>query len=310
MSKTIIAVKHLYKSYKSLLAVNDLSFDVQEAICFGLLGPNGAGKTTTMKMLYNKANRDKHSDTSVEVFGHDPLTNELNIKAIAGVVPQDNNLDNELNVADNLRIYARLYGIHKKVADKRIGELLEFMELSEKKKSKISELSGGMKRRLIMARALISNPRLLILDEPTTGLDPQVRHVIWDKLRKLKKQGVTIMLTTHYMEEAFQICDQIVIMDHGVKVMEGKPAKLLGDNIEEYVLEIIHKKSFNSIKSKVDKKSMRIDTSHEVTLLYSDDMGKLRKLASHLSAGDFFLRQANLEDLFLKITGRNLNESQ
>lgn len=310
MSNIIIAVKHLYKSYKSLLAVNDLSFDVQEAICFGLLGPNGAGKTTTMKMLYNKANRDKHSDTSVEVFGHDPLTNELNIKAIAGVVPQDNNLDNELNVSDNLRIYARLYGIHKKVADKRIGELLEFMELSEKKKSKISELSGGMKRRLIMARALISNPRLLILDEPTTGLDPQVRHVIWDKLRKLKKQGVTIMLTTHYMEEAFQICDQIVIMDHGVKVMEGKPAKLLGDNIEEYVLEIIHKKSFNSIKSKVDKKSMRIDTSHEVTLLYSNDMNKLRKLASHLSAGDFFLRQANLEDLFLKITGRNLNESQ
>ena len=219
----VINVKNIYKAYNDVKAVNNLSFQVNPSTCFGLLGPNGAGKTTMMKMIYGKATRTKNPDSRIEVFGFDPEKDELKIKQISGVVPQDNNLDEELDVYLNLIVYSKFYHIPLKIAKERINYLLEFMELNDKKHAKIRELSGGMKRRLIIARALINNPKLLILDEPTTGLDPQVRHLIWDRLRYLIKNGTTILLTTHYMEEAFQICDKILIMDHGKKVMEGNP---------------------------------------------------------------------------------------
>ena len=201
--KIVISVKGITKSFGSYRAVDEVNFEVKEAECFGLLGPNGAGKTTTMKMLFGKSFPDRDGKGEIEVFGYTPEKNSLEIRALSGIVPQQDNLDQELNVRDNLKIYAKFYGIKESEACKRIEELLEFMELKEKADANVRTLSGGMQRRLTIARALLNNPKLIILDEPTTGLDPQVRHLIWNKLRELKEKGVTILLTTHYMEEAF-----------------------------------------------------------------------------------------------------------
>lgn len=311
MANNVIQVNQVCKSFSRLKAVDHLSFVVEEATCFGLLGPNGAGKTTMLKMIYAKALMDKDCGGSIRVFGFDPNKNELDIKALAGVVPQEDNLDEELNVTENLQIYARLYGIPKKTAAQRIENLLEFMDLSEKYKSPIDELSGGMKRRLVIARALINNPRLLILDEPTTGLDPQVRHLIWNKLMRLKKEGVTILLTTHYMEEAHQICDQIIIMDGGRKVMEGKPHELIEQKIEKYALQIINQQGAACLPGEQPPAGIaRREVSDQMVVYYSNDIQYLEGLAGCMKAGDFYIRQSNLEDLFLKATGRGLNEEQ
>ncbi|OHD53612.1 MAG: hypothetical protein A2Y33_06735 [Spirochaetes bacterium GWF1_51_8] len=306
----VIEVRNVSKSYPEIKAVNGLSFNVEESTCFGLLGPNGAGKTTMMKMIYGKARRDSDCDCGISIFGFDPLHHELEIKSICGVVPQENNLDAELNVWDNLYVFSKFYGIPSKIAKKRIDELLDFMELSERKKSKIDELSGGMKRRLTIARALINQPKLLILDEPTTGLDPQVRHLIWEKLRGLMKSGVTILITTHYMEEAFQICDSIIIMDKGAKMLEGKPAELLSSHVESYVLEVINPEASAKIKSEALDHDARMDDTLSVVFYYSNDLGLLKRLSEKLAPGDYMMRQSNLEDLFLKTTGRQLNDEQ
>ncbi len=234
----MIQVEHLFKTYKKSVAVSDLSFSVQAGVCFGFLGPNGAGKTTTMKILYNKARRDRHALSRVLVMGLDPEASELAIKSRLGVVAQENNLDSELNVRENLMIYARLHNMKRSRAEERVAELLAFMELTEKAAARTDSLSGGMKRRLVIARALMNKPDLLILDEPSTGLDPQVRHLIWEKLRQLKEQGVTILLTTHYMEEAFALCDEILIMDKGKNMLIGNPSALLHQHLEPYVLEM------------------------------------------------------------------------
>ena len=303
----IITVKNVHKSYGHIKAVNDLSFNVEQSTCFGFLGPNGAGKTTMMKILYGKAMRDTYNKSIVDVFGYDPTSNELNIKYLSGIVPQENNLDNELNVLQNLQVFAKFYGISKKKSFERIDYLLGFMELTDKKFVRINELSGGMKRRLIIARALLNNPRLLILDEPTTGLDPQVRHSIWDKLRQLQKQGITILLTTHYMEEAFQICDWILIMDKGKKILEGKPQTLLDSNMETYVLEVSNKKITEKIHITSD---LRKDESHEIAFYYSNNLNNLHSISQKLKPGEYYLRQSNLEDLFLKMTGRDLGKLQ
>ncbi len=309
-SKPIISVKNVNKTYDKLKAVDDLGFDVNPSTCFGFLGPNGAGKTTMLKIIYGKCIRDNHADDAVNIFGYDPRTNELDIKYLAGVVPQEDNLDQELNVFQNLYLYSKFYMLSKKEARDRIVYLLDFLELSSKSTGRIRELSGGMKRRLIIARALIHNPRLLILDEPTTGLDPQVRHLIWEKLRQLKKKGITILLTTHYMEEAFQICDTIIIMDKGRKILEGVPQELLNSNIEKYALEIQSKEAAASLTAKIDGDGIREDTTREPPVFYADQFDALKKLAEELESGTFYLRQSNLEDLFLKITGRTLNAYQ
>jgi lipooligosaccharide transport system ATP-binding protein len=310
MIEPIIQVAHIHKSYGSLKAVDDLNFSIKQSTCFGFLGPNGAGKTTVMKMMYGMACRDSDPSGTIDVFGLDPQTHELEVKFLSGVVPQENNLDEELNVWQNLLVYSKFYGMRRIQADFRIHELLDFFELGEKKKSKIRELSGGMKRRLVMARALLHTPKLLILDEPTTGLDPQVRHLIWEKLRHLMKQGLTILITTHYMEEAFQFCNTILIMDKGRTVMEGSPKTLLTENIESFVLEIHSDEASQTVRSLGGKSHFRIDNTHERPLIYSQDLESLQKYARNLDKGGYHIRQSNLEDLFLKLTGRELNADQ
>jgi lipooligosaccharide transport system ATP-binding protein len=310
MNPPIITVERLHKSYGDLKAVDDLNFSIGRAECFGFLGPNGAGKSTLMRILYGTAERELRPETKVDVFGFDPLRHELDIKFLSGVVPQENNLDEELNVTQNLLVYSKFYGMKRREAEERIASLLEFFELSDKRKSKIGELSGGMKRRLTIARALLHTPRLLILDEPTTGLDPQVRHLIWEKLRELKKEGLTVLITTHYMDEAFQLCDSILIMDKGRKVMEGHPQELLDWNIEHYILEIVSTTAAQSLSGTPVPDGVRVDQEHERPVYYSDEAHLLRRISKGLGHGEYHLREANLEDLFLKLTGRELNEQQ
>lgn len=310
MTQSVIVAEKVSKRFGSVRAVRELSFTVPAGSCFSLLGPNGAGKTTMMKMVYGKCMRDNSHGDRLEVFGYDPKYNELEIKYNSGVVPQSNNLDEELNVLQNLMIYSKFYNIAPAEARERIGYLLDFLELPEKSASKIKELSGGMKRRLVIARALINNPRLLILDEPTTGLDPQVRHLIWDKLIQLKKQGTTILLTTHYMEEAFRLSERVLIMNKGEKVMEGGPQGLLDDNIEKYVLEVNLEEGMEKLKSNSVLGRVRINNTNEITRLFSDDVESLKVLSDVLSPGEYHLREANLEDVFLKVTGGRLDASQ
>lgn len=298
-----IAVTHVNKTYAGgFQAVKDISFEVATGEFYGLLGPNGAGKSSLMRMLYNKTVR---TSGSIEVLGYDPASHELEIKFLSGIVPQDDNLDVDLDVATNLQVYAKFYGLETKAANARIDELLGFLELGDKRRAKIRELSGGMRRRLIIARSLLNDPKLLILDEPTTGLDPQVRHLIWDKLRQLKKQGLTLMLTTHYMEEAFQLCDRLSIVDHGLKVLEGRPIDLVKGNIEAYVLEIIQRDASAALS---DTGKARRETVQDRVLFFSDSAAELEAIAADLHAGDFYLRQSNLEDVFLKTTGRSLDD--
>jgi lipooligosaccharide transport system ATP-binding protein len=311
MKDIAIQVANLNKSYGSLKAVDCLGFEVEKAECFGFLGPNGAGKTTTMKVLYGKAEPDLTPGTVIDVFGCHPQRHPLRIKSFAGIVPQQDNLDAELNVSDNLYVYSRFYDIKSRDARRRIAELLEFMELQDKARVSIRELSGGMKRRLTIARALINRPKLLILDEPTTGLDPQVRHLIWNKIRELKESGVTVLLTTHYMEEAFQICDRIIIMDKGKKILEGNPRRLLSDHLEHYVMEIYGATPEQmAAYDRQDASGIRRESYQETMFVYSNDAEELSRLAEKLRIGDYHVRQANLEDLFLKVTGRGLNELQ
>ena len=311
MSSTVITVNNISKSFGEIRAVQNLSFSVESGICFGFLGPNGAGKTTVMKMLYAKCIRDNNSDSEVNIFGYDPVKDELAIKYLSGVVQQENNLDEELNVIQNLMIYSKFYDIPAKTAKKRIEYLLDFLELSEKAGSKIKELSGGMKRRLVIARALLNNPKLLILDEPTTGLDPQVRHLIWDKIRQLKKQQTTVLLTTHYMEEAFQLCDNLLIMHKGQNIMEGRPKELMKENMEKYVLEVFDTEAIGQVKDGMPQDIIRVDHTPGVTRYHSDDIDALQNMAaSFLKADDYHIRQTNLEDVFLRATGRQLNDKQ
>ncbi len=311
MAITVITVRNMSKSFGKVQAVRELSFSVEAGCCFGFLGPNGAGKTTAMKMVYGKCSRDKNFDSRMDIFGYDPTENELAIKYLSGVVQQENNLDDELNVIQNLMIYSRFYNMPVKVSKQRIEYLLDFLELSEKANSKIKELSGGMKRRLVIARALLNSPRLLILDEPTTGLDPQVRHLIWNKIRQLQKQETTVLLTTHYMEEAFQLCDRLLIMHNGQKITEGKPENLLEENIERYVLDILDAESCQQIQNDVLLSNVRVDAAPDVMRYYSNNIDMLKNLAaSYLDSGNYLIRQTNLEDVFLRLTGRQLNDRQ
>ncbi len=305
MKESVILINNASKTYKKTEAVKSLCFNVEKTECFGILGPNGAGKTTLLSMLSGKTKRDNPKHSEIKVFGYDPKYNELEIKFFSGIVPQENNLDQELSVIQNLYIFSRFYNIRKKTAIERINKLLDFMELTNKKDSKIKQLSGGMKRRLVIVRALLNNPKLLILDEPTTGLDPQARHIIWDKLRLLRNNGVTILITTHYMEEAFQLCSKIIMMHNGEKVLEGNPSKLISKNIEQYVLEIFNVNNSNKIKK---NKNIRIDKTENRFFLFSHNIKSLQEISKNMEPGEFYLRQANLEDLFLKTTGRGLNE--
>ena len=298
MPNPVIQAHHINKRFGSLLAVDDLSFAVDANTCFGFLGPNGAGKTSTMKMIYARSKRDPGG--TIDIFGHDPDTaTELAIKYFCGVVPQEDNLDEELNVIQNLRLFARFYDMPRKKARQRIDELLDFLELGEKRTASIRDLSGGMKRRLVIARALLNEPKLLILDEPTTGLDPQVRHLIWDKLRQLKKQGTTMLLTTHYMEEAFQLCDTILIMHKGQNILQGAPKDLLAEHIEGYVLELTDPGEIDATNGAIGPAGhVRVDESGQMVRFYADDIDSLKMVADKLPNTQIYLRQSNLEDVF------------
>jgi lipooligosaccharide transport system ATP-binding protein len=311
MSGYALNIKGLNKSFGSIKAVDDLHFSVEKSECFGLLGPNGAGKTTTMKMLYGKVQPDITEETEIDIFGFSPLDRALEIKAFSGIVPQQDNLDSQLSVWDNLLVYSKFYGMTKNEAHLRINELLEFMELKERKDVNTRELSGGMQRRLVIARALLNRPKLLFLDEPTTGLDPQVRHLIWDKLRELRDSGVTIILTTHYMEEAFQICNRIIIMDKARKILEGKPKELISKNMEKFVMEIPGmKEPARKCLKYFDENSIRYEIFKDTLYAYSSSYDNLRAYTDISRNEDIYIRHTHLEDLFLKVTGRSLNELQ
>ncbi len=290
--------------------MENLSFEVFSNTCFGFLGPNGAGKTTLMKMIYGRCRRSAGADGVMDIFGYDPVDDELSIKYMCGVVPQEDNLDEELNVIQNLKLFARFYDIDTPEAMRRIEELLDFLELAEKRNAPIRDLSGGMKRRLVIARALLNQPKLLILDEPTTGLDPQVRHLIWDKLRQLKNQGTTLLLTTHYMEEAFQLCDNLLIMHKGQNIMQGVPKELLKEHIEGYVLELIDAEGSEEFLKQSLPSDIRADSAGQTVRFYCNEIDSLKTVADHLSTGQYYLRQSTLEDVFLKATGRMLNDRQ
>lgn len=303
---TIVKAKGLTKKYGNNEVVKSVNFTVRKGECFGFLGPNGAGKTTTMGMVYCY---NPPTAGTVSVCQKKVGIDDRAIKRMIGVAPQEDSLDPELTVIENLITYARYFSIPKNIAAARARELLTFMQLSERSNDRVAALSGGMRRRLVIARALINTPKLIILDEPTTGLDPQARHVIWDKLNKLKKEGATLLLTTHYMEEAYNLCDRLVIMDKGSFVAEGSPDTLIAEHLEKEVIEVISRNGIEfDMKSLLAGLNFRHETSGEREYLFADDGDPIVRRLLDLGAIEVLHRKATLEDLFLRLTGRELDE--
>jgi len=305
---SIVEARELKKSFGATEAVRGIDFDVKTSECFGFLGPNGAGKTTTMRMIGCVS---PLNSGSLKVFGLDTRTSGRQIKQRLGVVPQEANLDEELPVEENLTVYARFFNIPSSVARDRSKELLAFMELTEKRSARVSELSGGMRRRLLISRAMMNNPDLMILDEPTTGLDPQARHLVWDKLFELKKRGVTQIVTTHYMDEAEQLCDRLAIMDQGRIVENDTAQNLVQKHIGKEVLEIrLSEKEKPQILTLDTELIKGHDSYRDLLILYSDDAEQLLELIKKAGTNTDYtiVRRSGLEDVFLKLTGRRLNE--
>ncbi len=300
----ILKVDNLRKHYGKLAAVDGISFAVQRGECFGLLGPNGAGKTTTIRMLYGYTPRDAGILT---LFDLDIDRDLRAIKRRIGICQQEDSLDPDLTVRQNLVGFARYFDIKKSEAEDRADELLHFFALENRAKDNIRILSGGLKRRLMLARALVNSPDLLILDEPTTGLDPQSRQLLWDKLAELKAQGLTTLLTTHYMEEAERLCDRLVIVDHGHILIEGRPKALVRQQIGHSVLEITDPDA--AVRDFLAAENCRVEDLGKRILVYLDDGDDLfLRLTREVRAEGCTLRPATLEDLFLKLTGRELRE--
>jgi lipooligosaccharide transport system ATP-binding protein len=301
----LIEARSLTKKYGDLVAVDDIDFKVFKGECCGFLGPNGAGKTTTVKMIHCVL---PLSAGRLTVAGMSVSEKPREIKKMLGVAPQESNLDPDFTVLDNLLVYARYFDIPRQEAVKRSEELLGFFQLEEKRKVVIDQLSTGMKRRLLLARALINEPTILLLDEPTTGLDPQARHLIWDKIRSLRKQGVTIILTTHYMDEAAELCDRTLIMDSGKIIEEGSPVALIQKHIGEEVLEVDYDEDLmRSLKEKLPQARLEI-LSDRIHVFTSQPHGTFERFIEAFPAKGATIRKANLEDVFLKLTGRRLRE--
>jgi len=300
----LIEARGLFKCYDDLVAVNDVDFHVLPRDFLGFLGPNGAGKTTLMKMIYCLA---EPTAGNLSVFDTDVLADPRSIKSRLGVVPQENNLDPDLSVWDNLMIYARYFGLRGPEVKARAKESLEFMELWDRRDTVIMHLSGGMKRRLVIARALLNDPDIVILDEPTTGLDPQVRHLIWDRLLELRDQGLTFLLTTHYMEEAEKLCDRLYIMDRGRIVTSGKPTELVRRHVGEFVLEIVADQETE--RQILDERpDMACQRSGQRLYLYGASSEELAPFVARYPERETRLRPASVEDVFLKLTGREIRE--
>jgi lipooligosaccharide transport system ATP-binding protein len=304
-SEVLIKAENLSKKYDGYLAVDGINFEVFKGECCGFLGPNGAGKTTTIRMIHCFL---PVASGKLTVAGMSVSEEPREIKNMIGVAPQEENLDPDFTVMHNLLVYARYFDIPKAQALKRSGELLKFFQLEEKGNVIIDQLSTGMKRRLILARALINEPQILLLDEPTTGLDPQARHMIWDKIRSLRKQGVTIILTTHYMDEAAELCDRTLIMDHGKIIEEGTPVELIKKHIGEEVLEV----NYNDQTMKMLQNAFpdaRLEVlSDRIRVFSNQPHGVFENFLHKFPTSDASIRSANLEDVFLKLTGRQLRE--
>ena len=308
MSEALISARGLTKRYGDFTAVDAIDFDVAKGESFGLLGPNGAGKSTTMRII---AATSQRTSGTITILGRDPEEHGPQIRAHLGVVPQQDNLDTELTVTENLFIYGRYFGLSKKFIRTKIEELLKFAQLEEKRDVKVDALSGGMKRRLIIARALVSEPDILMLDEPTTGLDPQARHILWDRLFRLKELGVTLVITTHFMDEAEQLCDRLVVMDKGKIMAQGSPLELIKAYSTKEVLEV----RFGSDRNKEIAPTLRAMCSRmeelpDRILMYVEDGEALLEeiLNKKLHPTTSLVRRSSLEDVFLRLTGRTLIE--
>ncbi|ABD42218.1 ABC transporter related protein [Methanospirillum hungatei JF-1] len=299
----VIEATGLIKRYRELTAVNGITFSVTKGELFGFLGPNGAGKTTTMKMVQCVSPR---SGGELKIFGEDPEFSGRNIRKRIGVVPQETNLDPDLSVFDNLVMYARFFDIPKSDAEKRALSLLEFFELEAKMDTIIEKLSGGMKRRLHLARSLMNNPDLLILDEPTIGLDPQARHHIWEKLLKLRAEGHTIVLTTHYLDEAARLCDRLVIMDHGNILVEGSPDEL----VRAYIgMDIVETDNTDEVSRYLNLMNISFEIGGETIQIRTDKPRELANILMDKFQGiRVITRPGSLEDVFLMLTGRRIRE--
>ncbi|MEN6443734.1 MAG: ABC transporter ATP-binding protein [Methanoregula sp.] len=299
----VIEARELRKTFESTHAVDGIQFSVQKGEVFGFLGPNGAGKTTTMRMIECVSPR---TSGTLLVFGRDPDTAPSEIKQQIGVVPQETNLDPDFTCFGNLVTYARYFDIPPAEAKKRVADLLAFVQLEEKRDVLIDKLSGGMKRRLILARALVNNPSLLVLDEPTIGLDPQARHLIWERLKILQAQGNTIVLTTHYLDEAARLCDRLVIMDNGKILVEGTPADL----VKQYAgSEIVEVEKSDGVLACLDRMQVTYEIAGDMVQIATESARDVaRNLLDTCQPGKVITRPATLEDVFLKLTGRTLRE--
>jgi lipooligosaccharide transport system ATP-binding protein len=304
----LIVVKNLVKQFGDFTAVNGINFSVKQGESFGLLGPNGAGKSSTMRIIGATSQR---TSGEVLILGKDPEQAGPQIRAHLGVVPQQDNLDEELTCAENLYIYGRYFGLPKIAVNNKIDELLQFAQLLDKKNSKVKSLSGGMKRRLTIARALVSDPDILMLDEPTTGLDPQARHILWDRLFRLKEKGVTLLITTHHMDEAEQLCDRLMVMDKGEIMAEGSPTELIKKYSTKEVLEVRFGSDRNSqMVEKLQSFAERLEELPDRLLLYTESGEDLlaKIVAANIHPNTSLVRRSSLEDVFLRLTGRSLIE--
>jgi lipooligosaccharide transport system ATP-binding protein len=308
VSEKLIVARGLTKTYGDFTAVDGIDFDVAKGESFGFLGPNGAGKSTTMRIIGATSVR---TSGTLTILGKDPEVNGPQIRSHLGVVPQQDNLDSELTVSENIFIYGRYFGLSSRFINKKIPELLEFAQLEEKKDTKVEALSGGMKRRLTIARSLVSEPDILMLDEPTTGLDPQARHILWDRLFRLKEQGVTLLITTHYMDEAEQLCDRLIVMDKGKIMAEDSPAQLIKTYSTKEVLEVRFGSERNQEMVDVLRPlADRIEVLPDRILLYAEDGEQLLEqiAAKGIHPNTSLVRRSSLEDVFLRLTGRTLVE--
>jgi lipooligosaccharide transport system ATP-binding protein len=302
----VITARGLTKTYGDVVAVDGINFQVSRGEAFGLLGPNGAGKSTTMRMITSTLQR---TAGELQILGKDPDRFGPEIRAHLGVVPQQDNLDRQLTVWENILVYGRYFGLSRKFLKGKIEELLDFAQLQEKRNVKSEELSGGMKRRLTIARGLVNEPEILLLDEPTTGLDPQARHVLWDRLFRLKELGVTLVLTTHYMDEAEQLCDRLVVMDKGRIMAEGSPAELIKKYSSKEVLEVRFGSKGNAAAAKkLAEVGDRLEVLPDRILVYTDNGEKALERVTKLGLDPVtsLVRRSSLEDVFLRLTGRTL----
>ncbi len=301
----LIHARGLVKRFGALTAVDGIDFDVQKGEAFGFLGPNGAGKSSTMRMIGCVS---PPTEGTLSILGLDPVRDGPAIRGRLGVVPQQDTLDTELTVRENVVIYGRYFGLPRRELRERADRLLEFVQLAERANDKVEPLSGGMKRRLTIARSLVNDPELLLLDEPTTGLDPQARHALWDRLFRLKRQGVTLVLTTHYMDEAEQLCDRLVIMDRGRIAQEGSPAELIRRLSTREVVELRFAADTPEVDAAAfDGRVSRVEALPDRVLLYTDDGDALVPVAhERLHPQSVLVRRSTLEDVFLHLTGRTL----